>query len=281
MVEFCFCVTFEELLHFEMTSIHVKESFSYWATHANDTNASDVIPLEEASVLYPYCQILHILAAKAVAMHEPERASEVVQTAAAHALSRNVLRKLIQNEFEWSAHLSNPQAGLVWPSDYQKMTSKSWQLPELPQLSSVYLPATKPIVENLPESPPIDESALRENTLQNELEQITARFREMPQPNWQGLERSRQMEIIDSYIENEIKMGPIRANLKEMNAEHEDLIKKRNHTPLEGMVSEGMAKVMVRQGKIERAIEIYEQLILKKPEKKPYFAEKIKELNNE
>ena len=264
-----------------MTSIHVKESFSYWASHANDTSPADVTPLEEAVVSYPYCQILHILVAKAVATHEPERANETVQIAAAHVLSRNVLRKLIQNEFEWSANLLNSHTGLVWPSDYQKLTSKTWQLPELPQLSSVYLSEIKPIVEALPERPPIDETVLRENAIQTELEQITARFREIPAPDWQHLERSRQMEIIDSYIENEIKMGPIRANLKEMNAEHEDLIKKRNHTPLEGMVSEGMAKVMVRQGKIERAIEIYEQLILKKPEKKAYFVEKINELNNE
>ena len=38
---------------------------------------------------------------------------------------------------------------------------------------------------------------------------------------------------------------------------------------------------MARQGKIERAIEIYEQLMLKKPEKKAYFAEKIKDLTTE
>jgi hypothetical protein len=77
-------------------------------------------------------------------------------------------------------------------------------------------------------------------------------------------------------------MGPIRANFKDLsNQEQEDLAKKRNMNFSSGAVSEGMAKIMARQGKIERAIEIYEQLMLKKPEKKAYFAEKIKDLTTE
>lgn len=74
----------------------------------------------------------------------------------------------------------------------------------------------------------------------------------------------------------------IRANLNEVAInEPEDLAKKRNIVFKGEIVSEGMAKIMVRQGKIERAIEIYEQLMLKKPEKKAYFAEKIKDLTTE
>ena len=77
-------------------------------------------------------------------------------------------------------------------------------------------------------------------------------------------------------------MGTNRANMQDMdNMEPEDLAKKRTIVFTEGVVSEGMAKIMARQGKIERAIEIYEQLMLKKPEKKAYFAEKIKDLTTE
>ncbi len=123
---------------------------------------------------------------------------------------------------------------------------------------------------------------MRENALQNELEQIESSTVEEDQQAHLELERQRQMAIIDSFIENEARMGPIRANLNDMtNIEPEDLAKKRNMNFSEGIVSEGMAKIMVRQGKIERAIEIYEQLMLKKPEKKAYFAEKIKDLTTE
>ncbi|TGE14499.1 hypothetical protein [Hymenobacter elongatus] len=44
------------------------------------------------------------------------------------------------------------------------------------------------------------------------------------------------------------------------------------------IASESLAKIMVRQGKIEKAIEIYERLIVRQPEKKAYFADQIQQL---
>ena len=47
-----------------------------------------------------------------------------------------------------------------------------------------------------------------------------------------------------------------------------------------GPISENFAKILGLQGKIDKAIEIYEQLILKNPEKKPYFEALIEKLKN-
>ena len=276
-----------------MNNRYVKESFSYWTTNPDDIADADIPYLEEAAELYPYCQTLHILVAKANATHQPELSEASIQKAAAYSLSRNTLRKLIQNEFEWSPNLRSRQFEnvLIWPADYQKtavspLTKPHWQLPELPKINifdeSVILSRGIQEKVTLPELPPIDDTTLRENALQNELEQIESSTVEEDQQAHLELERQRQMAIIDSFIENEARMGPIRANLNDMtNIEPEDLAKKRNMNFSEGIVSEGMAKIMVRQGKIERAIEIYEQLMLKKPEKKAYFAEKIKDLTTE
>jgi hypothetical protein len=234
-----------------------------------------------------------VLKAKAISIHQPEAAEISIQKAAAYSLSRNTLRKLIQNEFEWSPNLRSRQFEnvLIWPSDYQKpavsaLNKSTWQLPELPKISffdeeitEQKLPQDK---ATLPELPPIDDTTLRENALQTELEQIESSVVEEDLQAHRELERQRQMAIIDSFIENEARMGPIRANLNDVVAsEQEDLAKKRNMIFKETVISEGMAKIMVRQGKIERAIEIYEQLMLKKPEKKAYFAEKIKDLTTE
>jgi TolA-binding protein len=45
--------------------------------------------------------------------------------------------------------------------------------------------------------------------------------------------------------------------------------------------SENLAMILKRQGKIERAIQIYEDLILKYPEKRGYFAAQIEKARTE
>ncbi|QJX48797.1 hypothetical protein HMJ29_18510 [Hymenobacter taeanensis] len=44
------------------------------------------------------------------------------------------------------------------------------------------------------------------------------------------------------------------------------------------IASESLAKIMVKQGKIDKAIEIYERLMQRQPEKKAYFADQIQQL---
>ena len=45
------------------------------------------------------------------------------------------------------------------------------------------------------------------------------------------------------------------------------------------LVSEPLAELFAKQGKIEKAIEMYKKLSLQNPEKRAYFATKIKELH--
>lgn len=44
------------------------------------------------------------------------------------------------------------------------------------------------------------------------------------------------------------------------------------------LISEGLARILARQGKIERAVEIYQRLMVKQPEKMAYFAAQIQQL---
>ena len=44
------------------------------------------------------------------------------------------------------------------------------------------------------------------------------------------------------------------------------------------LASESLARILVRQGKTARAIEIYEKLMVKQPEKMAYFAAQIQSL---
>ncbi|MDI9320018.1 MAG: hypothetical protein QM530_06015 [Phycisphaerales bacterium] len=47
------------------------------------------------------------------------------------------------------------------------------------------------------------------------------------------------------------------------------------------MVSEPLAEILVKQGRFDKAIEVYKKLSLQNPEKKTYFAAKINHLNKE
>jgi tetratricopeptide (TPR) repeat protein len=92
-------------------------------------------------------------------------------------------------------------------------------------------------------------------------------------------EQKRQQKIIEGFIKNNPRIVSIKA---ESNIEIPQ-INLTGRVAQEGQGSietEAFAKILIRQGKIEKAIDIYQKLILKKPEKKNYFAKKLSELNH-
>jgi hypothetical protein len=59
--------------------------------------------------------------------------------------------------------------------------------------------------------------------------------------------------------------------------EQTDLAARSTHAQ-PALASESLAKILVKQGKKDRAIEIYEQLMVRQPEKSAYFADQIQQL---
>jgi hypothetical protein len=61
-------------------------------------------------------------------------------------------------------------------------------------------------------------------------------------------------------------------------AEQQPDLSVRSTSTAPALASESLAKIMVRQGKKDKAIEIYERLMERQPEKKAYFADQIQQL---
>ncbi|GAB3334936.1 hypothetical protein GCM10027299_43530 [Larkinella ripae] len=283
-----------------------KETFSFWVTHPEELLPADLQPLQEAIAAYPYCQSLYFLAAKATSVHQKSHAIEYVRQAAAHALSRNALRKLIENEFQWSENLLSRLNELSLkhvpiPDDYKKESYELFK--KKAEQNHTFL--TNPIfdfaksvsfeelvvaeppadgAESEPAAPDetrpvIDEAIRTENVIQTTLEQQEQKPEE-PEPldPVADPERNRQLQLIEDFIKREPTIQRPRMNANEQ-ADQEDLTRRMpGHSSVP--ITEAFAKILARQGKPERAIDIYVKLMLKNPEKKVYFAEKIAALKN-
>jgi hypothetical protein len=88
-------------------------------------------------------------------------------------------------------------------------------------------------------------------------------------------EQKRQQQIIQGFM----KKNP-RINRQDNNLEPVEInLSGRVAESWEGTIeTEAFAKILVKQGKIDKAIDVYQKLILKKPEKRNYFAKKLSEL---
>ncbi|MCU0430070.1 MAG: hypothetical protein MUF42_08875 [Cytophagaceae bacterium] len=89
--------------------------------------------------------------------------------------------------------------------------------------------------------------------------------------------KKKEEEIINRLSTEEPVMPKL--NARDLPPETEDL-STRSTTLQKGPVSENFAKILVLQGKRDKAIEIYTELCLKFPEKKPYFESQIEKLKS-
>ena len=87
-----------------------------------------------------------------------------------------------------------------------------------------------------------------------------------------------QSELIEKFIQNEPQFEKQKVTQTEGSMQ-EDLASK-NLKVSDDFHTETLAKLMVKQGKHKRAVEIYEKLSLKFPEKRTYFASQIEKVNN-
>ena len=86
-------------------------------------------------------------------------------------------------------------------------------------------------------------------------------------------EKRKKLELIDKFIENNPKIPPIKKEISAMVIEPK--IEDKSY-----LMTETLARVYLEQRKYSKAIQAYEILILKYPEKSSFFADRISDIKN-
>lgn len=278
-----------------MTAVD-KETFAYWVTHPHDIGAPNLARLEATARDFPYCQIAYTLIAKVGADIASPRLTELIPLAAIHTLNRGALRRLVEGEFLWSESLLSRLTELLPGRVTDRSVARDNATPyghgkpiALVQFEDRFAKNEEYVREDsqeyaLPESPPVDDRVMSEKNIEEELTYKRLKPTSMPvielipSPLPREDHRRKQQDIIEAFIKNDPRIGPIRTGADESEGPAVDLSHRTAAAPLAGLATESFAKILVKQGKTDKAVEIYEKLMVKNPEKRDYFAEKIREV---
>ena len=235
-----------------------KESFLHLISHPQTISAQDTELLQDVVDNFPYCQLAHVLIAKATHDLSTMLAPQKLRKAAAYAINRDALKKLVVENLLVESSLT--QAA---PNDPTPLSTEKSLIPIFDQQH----------IETLTFDDPVIQTDQLLDEIQNIAPVVLSTEDEM-----RMAEKRRQFEIIENFIKAEPRISSLR--VEEKNASPEKDLAEGRIAGGGKIISENLAKILVKQGKIERAIDMYQELICKNPQKKAYFASKIDELNS-
>ncbi len=127
-----------------------------------------------------------------------------------------------------------------------------------------------------------DNQNVSSNTIEELKKIIEQRIREIEEKNKtkekpaKPVNKKKKFQLIDEFIAKQPTISRPKAKFYDpLETAKESVVEK------EDIVSETLAKIYMDQGYFEKAIKMYEKLILKFPEKSSYFAALIEKANNE
>jgi hypothetical protein len=232
----------------------------------------DSLPVLEALVKeYPWCQHIEVLYLLNLKKENDHRFSRQLRIAAIYSADRSKLRNLLewivdphdavdsQNELKETFHDRHEGAR---PANVQEMPVQEEKIQDI----------ERKIQDSLSE---IEEKRNRLRLLIEEKRSLLAKDK--------GLEEAAKEETSlrplpkDGLLEDFLRQQ----NIQKKGAFFDPVEKARKSLEDDGqLISETLARLLAAQGKISRAVKIYQQLMVKNPEKSSYFAAQIENLKN-
>lgn len=203
--------------------------------------ADQVAELQALVMRYPYFQAAHALVAKAAYDKDTSTAGHAIQRAAMYATDRNHLRALLEDTPPFSVPPSP-----AMPRTSAQSTTAVTQAPKEEHFINGYV-----------------DKLHQQQARQITKEKVLA-----------------QLDLIQAFVDSDISFKPQFTQAPPSAESQVDLTKDTVQLH-DDLLTENLAKILFRQGKVQQAIEIYDKLRLKYPEKSTYFASLSQELNTQ
>lgn len=287
-----------------------KQKFIEFVENPASITEKDADILAELARNYPYSSLVHTMLAKA--NQNTNQAQSSLANAALYIPDRSVLKSVMENNFKKTEPVENStpveaqnsstetgfQKVATAPSNirpvnektaleqeaeggkdvFQELEDNLQKLKEQRERYQNPVPAEGEAeiikLATLPPAPEKEEE--KKFSLPERLQEVVESKEEkiISDPK-----RVEQIHLINSFIQNSSSITRKYRSVNDSPEEQTDLTKNYPFTP-QDFVTENLAQIMVRQGKPEKAIDIYEKLILKYPQKNAYFASCIEKLKN-
>ena len=249
---------------------------------------------------YPFCQSLHALSSKKAALEQSPMSEQLIQKASAYSVDRKMLHWLHHNK-EWaSSKLNALNKSLTEDTPVENKAEKKiipieTDIPIPDIATNLYEASFEKLKDELSSS---NKAETKSDIKHIEKDAETAPEFNLKDHQNKSLSTTEWLSLIekkdthtDHYSKEESSKKPSEPALKLPQQEevlkaieriNKPRLKAGVSEPLSfGMVTETLAKIMIKQGHTDKAIQIYKDLSLQNPEKSAYFDAQIKNLKDQ
>ena len=253
---------------------------TYLLNKPETINEKQTIAIENVVLLFPYFQAARALHLKGLYNQESFRYNYELKKTAAYTTDRTILFEFITSD-NFTA-IQQEKIDEIQRSLLDIEVHHIEEVIVLPEIETTAIPEEAEITESTSEEKleigkplpftPSERHSFQEWLQLTKFGPIEREIEEKTTSN--DPEKQKKLDIIDKFIEANPKIAPVKETTKAP-ANISKSVEEPTH-----LMTETLARVYLEQKKYTKAIQAYEILILKYPEKSSFFADRINEIKN-